>query len=341
MSIAPRLTGAIGFTRGLPIDDPQSLTDVQVPVGEIGGRDLLVEVVAVSVNPVDVKVRASTQPQDTPRVIGYDAAGIVREVGAQLTRFAPGDEVFYSGSIERQGTNARLHVVDERLVGTKPTTLDFGAAAALPLTTITAWESLFDRLGLAADSTGTLLVIGATGGVGSLMIQLAHELAPGVRIIATASNPEGVEWVNSLGADDIVNHHGDLAAQLQEIAPEGVDMLFTAHSDGQLELYAQILRPFGQIVAIDDGPRDVSPLKTKSITWHWELMFTRSSQHTADMVEQGEILNRVALLVDTGRIRTTETRRLRPLTAENLREAHRLVESGRQMGKIVLTDEAD
>jgi len=334
-----RLTRAVGFTAGRPISDPESLIEVEVPIGEVGPHDLVVEVVAVSVNPVDVKVRASTPEQANPRVIGYDAAGVVQEVGGQVTRFAPGDEVFYAGTIVRQGTNARLHVVDERLVGRKPTTVDFGAAAALPLTALTAWESLFERLELTPESTDTLLVIGATGGVGSIMVQLAHVLSPGVRVIATASDPEGSAWVTELGADDVVNHRGDLAAQLAEIEPGGVDALFTAHSEGQLELYAEIVRPFGRIVAIDDGPRDVEPLKSRSISWHWELMFTRSIHRTPDMAEQGLILDRVAELVDTGRIRSTETLRLGPIDAAQLREAHRLIESGRQRGKIVVTDE--
>lgn len=328
-------TIAIGYRANLPVTDPASLIAEQVDVPALRPHDLLVEVEAVSVNPVDVKNRVRT-PSAGLRVLGFDAAGTVREVGEAVTLFQPGDEVFYAGSIDRPGTNQHLHVVDERIVGSKPATLSFADAASLPLTSITAWETLFDRLRLTQDSIGTLLVVGATGGVGSAMLQLAEALLPGVTVIATASDPEREAWVRNLGAEHAVDHHGDLAAQVLGIAPDGVDWLFTAHSKGQIATYAPIVRPFGHIVAIDDGPSDVAVLKSKSIAWHWELMFTRPVQHTPDMIEQHHLLNKVAELADAGRLRPVTTCTLTPITRETLREAHGLIETGRTLGKIVL-----
>lgn len=331
-----KTTTAIGYTQNLPATDPKSLISQEIELPELGPHDLLVAVEAVSVNPVDMKVRLGT-PADGFKVLGFDAAGTVQEVGSAVTLFAPGDEVYYAGSIDRPGTNQRLHLVDERITGRKPATLSFAEAAALPLTAITAWETLFDRLQLTEQSTGTLLVVGATGGVGSIMLALAEVLLPQVTVIATASDDERAAWARDLGAENTVNHHEDLAAQVLTLAPHGVDWLFTAHSEGQLETYAQIVRPFGQVVAIDDGSRDVSSLKSKSISWHWELMFTRALYQTADMIEQHRLLNKVADLVDQGQIRTTVTSTLTPISAKNLRHAHELIESGRTLGKLVLT----
>ena len=328
-------TTAIGYEKNLPTTDPAALIEREIEVPELGPHDLLVAVEAVSVNPVDVKLRAGA-PADGFTVLGFDAAGIVREVGSEVTLFAPGDEVFYAGSIDRPGTNQRLHVVDERITGRKPATLSFADATALPLTAITAWEVLFDRLGLTRASTGTLLVIGATGGVGSIMLEFAETLLPHVTVIATASDEERAAWVRGLGAEHTVNHHKDLAAQVLETVPGGVDWVFTAHSEGQIETYARIVRPFGHIVAIDDGPRDVSPLKGKNIAWHWELMFTRPVQQTPDMIEQHRLLNTVANLVDQGCIRVTTTKVLTPISADTLRTAHEIVESGRTIGKVVI-----
>lgn len=329
-------TIAIGYEKNLPATDPEALIAREVEVPALGPHDLLVEVEAVSVNPVDVKLRASS-PARGFRVLGFDAAGTVREVGSAVTLFTPGDEVFYAGSIDRPGTDQRLHIVDERITGRKPSTLSFADAASLPLTSITAWETLFERLRLTEDSAGTLLVIGATGGVGSMLLQLAEALLPNVTVIATASDDERGAWVKRLGAEHTVNHHGDLVAQIQAIAPGGVDWLFTSHSEGQIEAYAQIVRPFGHIVAIDDGPRDVSPLKGKSIAWRWELMFTRATQQTPDMIEQHRLLNAVADLVDHGRIRPTTTTHVTPISAISIREAHELVEGGRMIGKVVIS----
>ena len=331
-----KTTTAIGYTQNLPATDPQSLSTQEIEVSDLGPHDLLVAVEAVSVNPVDMKVRLGT-PADGFKVLGFDAAGTVQEVGSAVTLFAPGDEVYYAGSIDRPGTNQRLHLVDERITGRKPATLSFAEAAALPLTAITAWETLFDRLKLTEQSAGTLLVIGATGGVGSVMLALAEILLPQVTVIATASDDERAAWARDLGAEHTVNHREDLAAQVLALEPHGVDWLFTAHSEGQLETYAQITRPFGHVVAIDDGSRDVSPLKSKSISWHWELMFTRALYQTADMIEQHRLLNTVADLVDQGQLRTTATNTLTPISAKNLRHAHELIESGRTLGKLVLT----
>lgn len=328
-------TTAIGYEKNLPATDPEALTAREVEVPELGPHDLLVEVEAVSVNPVDVKLREGA-PANGFKVLGFDAAGTVREVGSAVTLFAPGDEVYYAGSIDRPGTNQRLHVVDERITGRKPQVLSFGDAAALPLTAITAWETLFERLALTEDSTGTLLVIGATGGVGSIMLALADALLPNVTVIATASDDERSAWVRNLGAEHVVNHRDDLAEQVLAVAQDGVDWLFTAHSAGQIETYARIVRAFGHIVAIDDGPRDVFPLKGKSIAWHWELMFTRPLRQTPDMIEQHQLLNTVADLVDQGRIRTTATTTLAPISPTTLREAHELVENGRTVGKVTV-----
>ncbi|HEY0260659.1 MAG TPA: zinc-binding alcohol dehydrogenase family protein [Lacisediminihabitans sp.] len=329
---------AIGYTTNLPATDRDALVDLELPVPSPARHDLLVAVFAVSVNPADVKLRAGSAPGGEARILGFDAAGVVRAVGDGVTLFAPGDEVYYAGSVDRPGSDAEFQLVDERLVGRKPATLSFEDAAAMPLTTITAWEVLFERLRLTDNSGGTMLVIGASGGVGSMILQLAKRLVPGLRLIATASRPEAEEWVRRLGADAVVNHRGDLVAQVLETAPHGVDYLFTSHSEGQIETYAAIVKPFGHIVGIDDPEvLDVTPLKDKSIAWHWEFMFTRPVQQTPDMVDQHELLDQVAFLVDAGRIVSTATTRLSPLDAERLREAHRLVESGSVIGKVVVS----
>ncbi|WP_243062575.1 zinc-binding alcohol dehydrogenase family protein [Humibacter sp. RRB41] len=328
---------AVALTHGLPIDDEQSLIDVELPVPEPGSRDVLIEVLAASVNPVDVKQRSGSPELDAPRVLGFDGAGIVRAVGADVTLFAPGDEVWWAGQLDRQGSDADLQLVDERIAGRKPTSLGFASAAALPLTTITAWEALFDKLRLTSADAGTLLVVGATGGVGSVLLQLVRELLPSVRTVATASGAENEAWVRDLGASEVVDHHADLVAQVRRIAPEGVDWIFSAHSAGRAADYAALLRPFGAIVAIDSG-RDVDfdLLKSKSLSWHWEYMFTRPVQRSSDMITQHEVLDAVATLVDEHRVVSTATTVLRGWDAATFREAHRLVESGHTVGKVVV-----
>lgn len=332
---------AVGSRRTLPITDPESLMDLEVPRPEVGEHDLLVEVRAVSVNPVDTKVRSSPHPEGV-RVLGFDAAGVVREIGAAVTLFAPGDEVYYAGNIERQGTNAELHAVDERIVGRKPRTLGYAAAAALPLTAITAWEGLFEKLRLTPESEGVLFVAGASGGVGSLVMQLAEALLPKVTVVATSSRPETDEWATSLGAEALVNHRGDLEAELREAAPDGIDWIFTSRIEvaGQLALYTAVLKPFGEIVAIDDPEElDIASLKSKSLSVHWELMFTRAIAGGDQQVSQHELLEQVSDLVDAGRLRSTATTVLIPIDAEQLRAAHALVEDGHVIGKVVLARE--
>ena len=328
---------AVGYDRSLPIDDPSSLLDIRVLRPALRRHDLLVDVRAVSVNPVDVKQRAHAAPSGGPRVLGFDAAGVVVETGPDVTLFRPGDEVFYAGQIDRPGTDSALHAVDERIVGHKPVSLDFADAAALPLTSLTAWEGLFDKLRLTDASTGTLLVVGGAGGVGSMVIQLARAVAPQVRVVATASRGESESWVRGLGAHDVVDHHGDLVGQLRAIDPAGIEWIFSTHTRGRLDAFVEMLRPFGQVVAIDDPSElDVVPLKSKALSWHWELMFARSLHRAPDIAEQHRILERVAQLVDEGRVRTTRTTTLRPIDAEQLREAHRLVETGSTIGKVVV-----
>lgn len=327
-------TPAVASLQALPIDDPNALVDTEIEVGAPGPHDLLVDVAAVSVNPVDAKVRSSFEATGEPRVLGFDAAGVVRETGAEVTAFAAGDEVFYAGSIARTGSNAHLQLVDSRIVGHKPSTLDFAEAAALPLTTITAWESLFDRFGVGSDSTGTLLVVSAAGGVGSMVIQLARART-GLEVVGTASREESANWVRRMGAHQVADHH-DLVASVRKVAPDGVQYVFSPVSGSNVDAYVELLTPRGAVVAIDEPEgMDLLPLKDKSLTWHWELMFTRplfEPQSTA----QRELLDTAARMVDAGELRTTLTTRLQGLNAESVREAHRMIETGGTVGKVVI-----
>ena len=326
---------AVGSFDGLPVSDERCLVDVELPVPPLRSHDVLVRVQAVSVNPADVKRRATLPHSDTPTVLGYDASGVIEAIGSAVTTLGVGDEVFYAGDISRQGANAELQAVDERIVAERPGTLSFADAAGLPLTSITAWESLFDRLGLTPASTGTLLILGAAGGVGSIMIQFA-KLLTGVTVIGTASRGASRDWVCGLGADAVVDHH-DLVNECGRAAPDGIDYVFSPHTAGNVESFAEIMNPFGEIVAIDEPEGlELLPLKTKSIAFHWELMFTRSLFETSDMIEQKHLLARVAALVDEGRIRGTVTERIADFSAAGLRRAHELVESGRMTGKVVV-----
>lgn len=325
---------AVGSFDGLPIDDPEALQDVVVDVPELRRHDVLVRVHAVSVNPVDIKRRGSLQRATTPTILGHDAAGTVEAVGSSVTTLAVGDEVWYAGDVSRAGTNADLHAVDERIASRKPTSLSFADAAALPLTTITAWETLFERFGLTADSHGDLLVLGGAGGVGSIMIQLAKALT-GVRVIATASREDSRAWAVAMGADEVIDHR-ELRDEALRVAPAGVDYLFSPHSKGNVETYAEIVRPFGHITAIDEPPGlDLVALKEKSIAWHWELMFTRSL-YGYDMIAQQRLLAETARLVDAGVLRSTVTKKVSGIDAAGISEAHRDVESGRMIGKVVV-----
>lgn len=320
-------------------DEP--LQDVELPDPEPGARDLLVEVHAISVNPVDTKVRMRpAAPVGGWKVLGWDATGVVRAVGPEVTTFKPGDRVWYAGDITRQGTNAALHVVDERIVGHMPASLDFAQAAALPLTAITAWELLFDRLGLVpgkAPSDARLLVIGAAGGVGSILVQLASRLTAAT-VIGTASRRETQDWVRELGAHHVIDHSQPLADELKRIGIQNVTHIASlTHTDHHFAQIVEAIAPQGRLALIDDPePIDVRLLKRKSVSLHWELMFTRSMFGTADMVVQQRLLNEVAALVDAGVIRTTVAEHFGPINAANLERAHALLRSGKARGKIVL-----
>jgi zinc-binding alcohol dehydrogenase family protein len=332
---------AVGYTTPLPIADPQSLLDIEIPAPVATGRDLLVEIKAISVNPVDVKVRASGKPDGTEyKVLGWDAAGVVKAVGAECTLFKRGDEVYYAGSIARPGTNAELHLVDERIVGKKPRSLNFAQAAALPLTTITAWELLFDRFGVPpgkpADA-GSLLVVGGAGGVGSILIQLARRLT-GLTVIATASRPETQQWCRELGAHHVIDHTQPFAEQLKAIGiPEVEYIASLTGTEGHYANLVQVLAPQGSFGLIDDPKTlDAKPLKRKSASLHWEFMFTRAVFGTHDILAQHKLLNEAADLVDAGVLRTTLADTLGPINAANLKQAHTLLEGGRVRGKLVL-----
>ncbi len=333
---------AIGFRTPLPLTDANALLDLDLPLPTPGPRDLRVAVRAVSVNPVDVKVRASaTPPEGEARVLGFDAAGIVEAVGAEVTLFRPGDEVFYAGAIDRPGTNSAFHLVDERIVGRKPATLSFTEAAALPLTAITAWELLFDRLGVpygVKRGGGTLLVINGAGGVGSILTQIARRLT-GLTVIATASRPETIDWCRKMGAHHVIDHRQPLNEGLAAIGIPQVDYVASLTATAaHLPAILAAIAPQGRMALIDDpASLDIVPFKRKSVSVHWELMFTRPLFGTADMIEQHRLLNEVADLVDAGILATTLTQDAGPITAENLRRVHGLVESGRSIGKAVLT----
>ncbi|WP_068621339.1 zinc-binding alcohol dehydrogenase family protein [Paenibacillus tuaregi] len=333
---------AVGLFQYLPIEDPNSLIDAEIEKPVPTGRDLLVKVKAVSVNPVDTKVRApKARTESELKVLGWDVAGVVEQVGPDSTLFQPGDEVFYAGSIVRQGGNSEFHLVDERIVGMKPASVDFAEAAALPLTAITAWEGLYDRLGVSPDksvnSGKTILIIGAAGGVGSIAVQLARHA--GLTVIGTASRPDSTAWVKEQGADYVINHYDPFMPQLQANGLGQVDyILCLNHTEQHWKGMAEAIAPQGKICSIVETKEslDLTLLMNKSATFVWEFMFTRSSYQTADMIEQHNLLNEIARLVDQGIIRTTVAQKLAPINAENLRKAHALLETGRTVGKIVL-----
>ena len=332
---------AVALTRYLPIDDPQSLVDVELPDPQPAGHDLLVRIEAVSVNPVDTKLRApKAQVEATPKVLGYDAAGVVVAIGPEVTLFKVGDAVYYAGDVTRPGTNAQLQLVNERIVGHKPAKLDFAEAAALPLTTLTAWELLFDRFGFDADGGDqerTLLVIAGAGGLGSIALQLARRA--GLTVIATASRPETIDWCRRMGADHVIDHRQPLRPQLEQAGFRHVDAIacLTAVEPYWTQI-VDLIAPQGRIGLVVGlrGPLDMEAIKNKSASVHWEFMFTRAMFGTPDMQRQHEILERVAQLIDAGELRSTLTQTLQPINAANLREAHRLIESGATIGKVAL-----
>lgn len=323
---------------GLPIDDPAALVDVDLPMPEPGPRDLQVQVRAIAVNPVDTKVRASS-PVAAMRVLGWDAVGKVVRVGSAVTLFAPGDDVYFAGSITRSGSNAEYCLVDERIAARKPASLSDAEAAALPLTTITAWELLFDRLRVAEHGGAGqhLLIVGAGGGVGSILTQLARQLT-GLTVIGTASRPETRDWVKSLGAHHVIDHTKPLREELERIGVPQVEHVASLTHTGQHYLQLiDVLAPQGQLAVIDDpATLDVMPMKRKSLSLHWEFMFARPMYETPDMIRQHELLTRVAQLIDAGTIRTTLGEHFGTINAANLRRAHALIESGRARGKVVL-----
>ncbi|WP_022950430.1 zinc-binding alcohol dehydrogenase family protein [Leucothrix mucor] len=330
---------AIGYQKSLPIDAPNALMDIELPKPAASGKDILVRVEAVSVNPVDAKVRMRAAPEgDDYKVLGYDAAGVVESVGEDVTLFKAGDKVWYAGAINRSGSNAEYHLVDERIVSKMPESLSFTEAAALPLTSITAWELLFDRLGLTEESTGELLVIGASGGVGSIMVQLAKKLT-NLTIIGTASRPETQEWVKNIGADHVIDHSKPLDSELKAIGFDTVKYIASlTNTDDHMAAIIEAIAPQGKMALIDDPTEfNIMPFKVKSVSVNWELMFTRSLFQTDDMIEQHKLLANVAKMVDAGDIKTTLASDFGAINTENLIKAHALLESGKSKGKIVLT----
>lgn len=333
---------AVGHHQALPLSDRQALLDLDLPDPEPGPHDLLVRVRAVSVNPVDVKVRAGmAPPEGQPRVLGWDAAGEVQAVGRDVSGFAVGDRVWYAGDLQRAGSNAQLQVVDARIASRMPHSLDFAAAAALPLTSITAWELLFERLGVphGGGAGQRLLVVGGAGGVGSILVQLARRFTQ-LEVVATASRPDSMAWAQEMGAHHVIDHRQPLDEALAAAGLEGGVHLAASltHTEAHYPALVRALRPQGRLALIDDpaGPLDVRALKLKSLSLHWELMFTRPMFRTDDMAEQGCLLAAVADAVDAGTLRSTKTRAFGDLSAAALREAHAWVESGRAIGKGVL-----
>ncbi len=332
---------AVGYTKSLPIEAAEALIDFETAKLEPKGRDIRVAVKAISANPVDYKVRKrAAPPEGGTKILGYDAAGVVDAVGPDVTLFKPGDEVFYAGSILRQGTNSEFHLVDERIVGRKPKTLSFAQAAALPLTSITAWELLFDRLdavpGKSVDPR-TLLIVGGAGGVGSILIQLARRLT-GLTVVATASRPESQKWCLDLGAHAVIDHAAPMKEQIDKLKLPPVGLIASlTNTDQHYKALAEVIAPQGKFGLIDDPPEfNIALFKGKAASIHWESMFTRSSFQTPDMIGQHHLLDDVADLVDKGVLRTTLDQTFGTINAGNLKRAHALLESGKSRGKIVL-----
>jgi len=339
---------AIGLYKYLEIDNPESLIDVEIPKPEKPREhDILVRVKAISVNPVDTKIRSpKNKVENEPKILGWDASGVIEAVGENVTLFNKGDEVYYAGSIMRPGSNSEYQLVDERIVGKKPRSLSFEEAAALPLTTITAWEAMFEQMGIRPGDINenegeSILIIGAAGGVGSIAIQLAKKVA-GLTVIATASRNETTDWCKEMGADYVINHHNNFSDELKKTGRNEVDYIFCLHSTAShYANTANLLKPFGKfctIVSIEkDENLDMNLLKNKSGSFAWEFMFTKSSYHTPDMQSQHGLLNTVADLVDQGKIQTTMRHNFGEMNAENLKKAHAQLESGTTIGKIVLS----
>ncbi|SOB96152.1 zinc-binding alcohol dehydrogenase family protein [Thalassospira xiamenensis] len=331
---------AIGLYKAAPVDTDGLFSEIDMEVPKAEGRDILVRVKGVAVNPVDFKVRRGKADDGNFKILGWDAAGVVEAVGADVTLFRPGDEVWYAGDVTRSGSNTQFQLVDERIVAPKPKSLGFADAAALPLTAITAWEALFDRMMIDrnakdANAGKTLLVIGGAGGVGSIAIQLG-KLA-GLTVIATASRPETIDWVKDLGADQVINHRNPLNDELKAIGFTHVDyILCTSETDQYFDVMAEIITPQGRIATITEAKENhnVDLLKAKSASFSYEFMFTRSMFQTPDMIEQHKLLSIVADLIDAGTLKNTANESFGALTPESLRKAHALLESGKAIGKI-------
>lgn len=328
---------AIAYRHSLPITDPAALEDVDLPDPVALGRDLLVRVEAIAVNPVDTKVRRNVDPGGVAKVLGYDAAGVVVAIGPDVSLFKVGDRVFHAGAIDRPGSNSQLHLVDERIAGPMPASLDFAAAAAMPLTFITAWELLFDRLGVTATDRRSVLIIGGAGGVGSAAIQLARRLT-GLTVVATASRPQSRQWCRDLGAHHVIDHTQDLVEQWRALGVGGADLILAlTNTDQHQAALAEIIAPQGALGLIDDPKGfDIGLFKRKAVSLHWEFMFTRSLFQTNDMIAQHNLLKQVADLVDGGVLRSTQAEILGPIDAATLRRAHALIEDGHAVGKLVL-----
>jgi zinc-binding alcohol dehydrogenase family protein len=333
---------AIGYKKAGPISNENSLIDFEAPVPVCGDHDLLVEVRAVSMNPVDTKRRANAEPEEGiyagTKVIGYDAAGVVKKVGSKVRFFKVGDDVFYAGDVTRPGTNSEYHLVDERIVGNKPKTLGFAESASLPLTSITAWELLFDSFALKqGDGKGeSILIIGGAGGVGSILVQLAKRLTK-LTIITTASRPDTIEWVKKMGADHVINHRQPLAGQVKALNLQPRYVASLTATDQHFDSIVELIKPRGHIALIDDPKSfNINAIKLKALTFSWEFMFTRSMFQTDDMIKQHELLNEVSRLVDEGKIVSTATHNAGKIKAKNLKEMHILQESGTAIGKSVL-----
>jgi len=339
---------AIGYLQSLPIDEPESLFDVELPQPNASGRDLLVKIKAIAVNPVDYKIRQNSSAEsNTPKVIGWDAVGEVVATGEKVAQFQPGDVVYYAGDLTRPGSNAEFQLVDERIVGSKPKSLSNAEAAALPLTSITAWEMLFDHLTIKQQSPESneksdevILVVGAAGGVGSILIQLAKAIT-GATIIATASRESSRAWVEKLGAHHVIDHSKPLQPQIDALPCGAVTHVASLNNtDAYFEIYIELLAPFGKIAVIDDPESfkslDVTQMKLKSLSLHTEFMFARSMFKAKDIEKQSKLLNRVSDLVDQGYIETTFGKHLGNINASNLKLAHAELESGKAIGKIVL-----
>ena len=334
---------AVGLTQYLPIENENSLLDVEIPKPTAKGKDLLIEVQAISVNPVDTKVRAPKDKiESEPKILGWDAAGVVVEVGEEVTEFQPGDEVYYAGDVTRPGSNSEFQLMDERIVGRKPQNLDFARAAAFPLTSITAWEALFERLNIdrhGADAGKSILIVNGAGGVGSIAIQLA-KLAK-LHVIATASRDETTAWCQKMGADEVVNHRNDLAEEIEKIGYKNVDyILCLSHTDDHWQAMTKAIKPQGIICSIVENkhPLAMDTLKSKSAGLVWEFMFTRSMYQTEDMAEQSKLLNELSQLIEDGVIISTCNDVVKPINAQNLRDVHQRLEKGRTIGKIALAD---